>query len=99
MSCYSALNLADYFPLCPPTNYPVNEQGLNPLEILYYAMRSTIVPDNTVYGAQDNIICVPHSTGPNVTFTANVQAGVGPVSAGASITVTFSLTSADLGSK
>lgn len=99
MSCYTALNLADFSGLCPPTNYPDNEQGLNPLEILYFAMSNTTVPDNTVYGAKENIICVAHGPGPNITVTAGVQAGVGPVSAGASVTFTFSLTGSDLGSK
>jgi hypothetical protein len=99
MSCYSALNLADFSGLCPPTNYPDNEQGLNPLEVLYYAMRSTSLPDNIVYGTGENIICVTHGPGPNITVTAGAQGGVGPVSAGASITFTFSLTGSDLGSK
>jgi len=97
LSCYSALNLADFSALCPPTNYP-DQQGLNPLEVLYFAMRGTTVPDNTVYTTGQNIICVAHGPGPNITVTAGAGATVGPVNAGASITFTFSLTGSDLGS-
>lgn len=100
MSCYSALNTLDFSALCPSTDYSVtNDKGLNILEVLYFAMRSTTVPDNTTYQAGDNIICVTHSPGPNVTFTAGAQAGVGPLSAGASLTFTFSLSGPDTGGK
>jgi hypothetical protein len=99
MSCYYALNIIDFSALCPSTDYPVNDQGLNVLEVLYFAMRSTTIPGDTIYQAQENIICVTHSPGPNVTFTAGAQAGAGPLSAGASVTFTFSLPGPDLGGK
>jgi hypothetical protein len=99
MSCYSPTNIEDFSALCPNTNYPTSNAGLNVLEVLYFAMRSTTVPDNTTYQAQDNIICVTHNPGPNITFTAGAQAEVGPLKAGASVTFTFSLTGADLGGK
>jgi hypothetical protein len=100
LSCYSALNLADFSALCPPTNYQItSDGGLNVLEALYFAMRKTTVPDNTIYKAGENIICITHNPGPNVTFTAGAEAGVGPLSAGASVTFTFSLPGSDLGGK
>jgi hypothetical protein len=99
MSCYSAGNILDFSALCPSTNYPVNDQGLNVLEVLYFAMKSTAIPDDTVYQAQENIICVTHSPGPNVTFTADAQVADGPLSAGASVTFTFSIPSLDGGGK
>lgn len=99
MSCYTALNLADFSALCPPTNYPNNDQSLNVIEVLYFAMRSTTVPDDTIYQTSENIICVNHNPGPNIIFIAGANAAVRPVSAGASITFGFHINGADLGSK
>lgn len=97
-SCYTPTNIEDFSALCPSINYPTQD-GLNVIERLYYAMRATTVPDDTVYQAQDNIVCMTHSPGVNVTFTLGTQAGDGILSAGASVSFSLTLTGLDTGGK
>jgi hypothetical protein len=84
--------------LCPSQNV-LNNDGLNVLEVLYFAMSNTTVPDSQTYGAGDKIVCLSHHPGPVIEFTAGAGAGVGPVSAGASVKVNFTLNGSDTGSK
>jgi hypothetical protein len=97
MVCYPK-DILDFSALCPYTNYPT-QNGLNVIEILYYAMKSTTVPDDTIYQAQENIVCMTHGPGKNVTFTLGGQAGDGILSAGASVTFTLTLSGTDNGGK
>jgi hypothetical protein len=97
MACYPD-HILDFSPLCPYTNYPT-QHGLNIIEILYYAMRSTTVPDDTIYQAQENIVCMTHGPGQNVTFTLGGQVGDGILSAGASVSFTLALSGPDNGGK
>ena len=98
MSCYTALNIEDFSALCPYTNYPTQD-GLNVMEVLYYAMKATTVPDDTVYQAQDNIVCMTHGPGANISVTLGAQAGDGILSAGASVTFSLTLSGPDNGGK
>jgi hypothetical protein len=97
LACYPK-DILDFSGLCPHTNYQIQD-GLNVIEILYYALKSTTVPDTTVYRAQENIVCMVHGPGKNVTFTLSGQAGDGIISAGASVTFTLTITGNDNGGK
>ena len=97
MVCYPT-DILDFSALCPDTNYQLQD-GLNVIEVLYYAMKSTTVPDDTIYQAQENIVCMTHGPGQNVTVSLNGQAGDGIISAGASVTFSLTLTGSDTGGK
>ncbi|KAI9781317.1 MAG: hypothetical protein M1839_006110 [Geoglossum umbratile] len=94
-ACYPT-DILDFSALCPHTNYQIQD-GLNVIEILYYAMKRTTVPDDTIYQAQENIVCMTHGPGQNVTFTLSAQAGDGILSAGASVSFSLTLTGNDNG--
>jgi hypothetical protein len=97
MVCYPD-DILDFSALCPETNYPLQD-GLNVIEVLFYAMSSTSVPDDTVYQAQENIVCMTHSPGTNVTFSLDGQASDGILGAGASVTFSLTLSGTDNGGK
>ncbi|KAK5938696.1 hypothetical protein PMZ80_008888 [Knufia obscura] len=89
-SCYNALNIWDFSALCPNINYPItNDKGLSTMGTLYFALASTTVPDDTIYNAQENIICTVN--GPTENITAEISAGVGNDIVGAGVSVTFDL--------
>jgi hypothetical protein len=100
ISCYTPLNIDSFSALCPPTNYPIsNDRGLNSIEVLYYALASTSLPDNTTYETGDNIVCATHKPGPNITVTLGADVGEGPLQAGASISFSLTLSGPDDGGK
>jgi len=75
-SCYTTTNIWDFSALCPNINYPItNNRGLSTMGTLYFALATTTLPDDTVYNAQENIICTVNGPTPNITVT--VGAGVG----------------------
>lgn len=97
LACYPS-DILDFSALCPYPSWPT-QNGLNVIEVLYYAMKSTTIPGDTVYQAQENIICTIHGSGPNVTFTAGGQVGDGILSAGAAVTLTLTMPTLDSGGK
>jgi hypothetical protein len=83
---------------CISTNV-VNVQGFTVLEALLFAMRNSSLPDSTTYGVDQNIICVSHTSGPTIQFTASAGVGNGVVSAGGSITTNITIPASDSGGK
>jgi hypothetical protein len=62
-------------------------------------MRTTAVSDDTIYQAQENIACMTHGHGKDITVTLNGQASDGIISGGASVTFTLTLPGLDTGGK
>ena len=81
---------------CPPTSWPItNDKGLNVMGVLYFALVGTTLPDDTIYEAEENIICTVNEPTPKITAEVGADAGYGPVSGGGS--VEFELTSVNTG--
>jgi hypothetical protein len=100
MSCYNAGNIVGFSALCPSINYPIiNDRGLNVFEVLFFAMKSTNLPPNTTYNAQENIICTTKTPGPNITITLGADIGVSGASVGAQMTFSFTTGPPDNGGK
>jgi len=72
--------------LCPLHN-TVNSAGLNTLEVLYFGLQNTSLPDSTLYSDGGKVICIGHKSGPTIDITAG--AGYYGLSAGVNFNVTI----------
>jgi len=75
--------------ICPSYN-TVDPQGLTPLQVLYFGMLNTSLPDSTFYNDGELVICIGPKQGPTIQFTASAGVTAGPASAG--VTVSFNTT-------
>lgn len=97
-SCYTTVNLDNFSALCPAINYGTTN-GLNVIEILYFALNQTNIPDDTMYNPQENIVCTTHGPATDINISLGGGFGEGPVSVGGSVSFSLNIPAPDNGGK